>query len=65
MRGSNGRLIAKPKMVEFGFTAPISDKYEKEHAHSLQYLRWRWLYTPAYRHTPAEVGGIVHGSNEM
>lgn len=37
------------------------DKYIKEHEKKQAEIKQRWFYAPAYRYTPAEVGGIKHG----
>lgn len=37
------------------------DSYIHEHEKEIQEIKEKWLYAPAYRHTPAEVGGIKNG----
>lgn len=34
--------------------------YAKEHAKTQKEIKEKWFYAAAYRHTPAEVGGIRH-----
>ena len=36
------------------------DTYIREHANSQAEIKRRWFYAAAYRHTPAEIGGIRH-----
>ena len=45
------------KTVDSGFTAPTDKMIEKQN-HNIGWLKWRWLYTAAYRGTKLEIGRI-------
>ncbi|MBO7450408.1 MAG: hypothetical protein J6U54_08560 [Clostridiales bacterium] len=59
MKGTKGRKVASPPIAEYGFTASNMDTFVKGHAHSLEYIKWRWFYAPAYRYTPAVCGAVI------
>lgn len=49
----------KDTVTEYGYTAGNMEGYVKGHAHSLEYIKWRWFYAPAYRYTPAVCGAVI------
>ena len=59
MKGNKGRKIKQPDKIEYGATSGNMEGYVKGHAHSLEYIKWRWFYAPAYRYTPAVCGSII------
>lgn len=64
MKGSMGRKIKQTDKIEYGATAGNMEGYVKGHAHSLEYIKWRWFYAPAYRYTPAVCGSVIPKWNE-
>ena len=59
MKGTKGRKVATLPSVEYGFTANNMDTFITGHAHSLEHIKLKWFYAPAYKYTPAVCGEII------
>lgn len=61
MRAKNKSAAEEKELMFLARAARgAQDNYVRDHKKTQAEIKKKWFYAPAYRYTPAEIGGIKH-----